>query len=63
MLPNQKRKKAEQEEKENAGKSQLEKIEDKLKSRQQKLTEQHEKDKKAIQNLVLSEVEIKKTRL
>ena len=55
-----KRKKAEQEEKENAGKSQLEKIEDKLKSRQQKLTEQHEKDKKAIQNLVLSEVEIKK---
>ena len=56
-----KRKKAEQEEKENAGKSQLEKIEDKLKSRQQKLTEQHEKDKKAIQNLVLSEVENKKT--
>lgn len=55
-----KRKKAEQEEKENAGKSQLEKIEDKLKSRQQKLTEQHEKDKKAIQNLVLSEVEVKK---
>ena len=55
-----KRKKAEQEEKENAGKAQLEKIEDKLKSRQQKLTEQHEKDKKAIQNLVLSEVEIKK---
>lgn len=54
------RKKAEQEEKEKAGKSQLEKIEDKLKSRQQKLTEQHEKDKKAIQNLVLSEVEIKK---
>ena len=55
-----KRQKAEQEEKENAGKSQLEKIEDKLKSRQQKLTEQHEKDKKSIQNLVLSEVEIKK---
>ena len=55
-----KRKKAEQEEKENAGKAQLEKIEDKLKSRQQKLTEQHEKDKKAIKNLVLSEVEIKK---
>lgn len=55
-----KRKKAEQEEKENAGKSQLEKIEDKLKSRRQKLTEQHEKDKKAIKNLVLSEVEIKK---
>lgn len=54
------RKKAEQEEKEKAGKAQLEKIEDKLKSRQQKLTEQHEKDKKAIQNLVLSEVEIKK---
>lgn len=55
-----KRNKAEQEEKENAGKAQLEKIEDKLKSRKQKLTEQHEKDKKAIQNLVLSEVEIKK---
>ena len=54
------RKKAEKEEKEKAGKAQLEKIEDKLKSRQQKLTEQHEKDKKAIQNLVLSEVEIKK---
>ena len=54
------RKKAEKEEKEKAGKAQLEKIEDKLKSRQQKLTEQHEKDKQAIKNLVLSEVEIKK---
>ena len=41
------RKKAEKEEKEKAGKAQLEKIEDKLKSRQQKLTEQHEKDKKS----------------
>ena len=54
------RKKAEKEEKEKAGKAQLEKIEDKLKSRQQKLTEQHEKDKQAIKNLVLNEVEIKK---
>ena len=55
-----KRNKAEQEEKENAGKAQLEKIEDKLKSRKQKLTEQLEIDQKAINNLQLSKEEIEK---
>lgn len=55
-----KRKKAEQEEKENAGKAQLGKIEDKLKSRSKKLTDQYEKDKKALENLVLSEEEIRR---
>lgn len=54
------RKKAEQEEKEKAGKAQLEKIEDKLKSRKQKLTEQLEIDQKAINNLELSKEEIEK---
>ena len=54
------RKKAEQEEKEKAGKAQLEKIEDKLKSRKQKLTEQLEIDQKAINNLKLSKEEIEK---
>lgn len=55
-----KRKKAEQDEKENAGKAQLEKIEDKLKSRSEKLKSQYEKDKKDLENLVLSEEEIRR---
>ncbi|WP_257824167.1 phage tail length tape measure family protein [Aggregatibacter actinomycetemcomitans] len=54
------RKKHEQQERETAGQSTLDKIEDRLKSRSDKLTAQYEKDKKALENLVLSEEEIRR---
>ena len=47
-------------EKETAGASTFSRIEDKLKSRSEKLTAQYEKDKKALENLVLSEEEIRR---
>lgn len=52
--------KHERSERETAGASTLGKIEDKLKSRSEKLTAQYEKDKKALKNLVLSEEEIRR---
>lgn len=47
-------------ERETAGASTFSRIEDKLKSRSEKLTAQYEKDKKALENLVLSEEEIRR---
>lgn len=57
---NEAREKHERTERETAGASTLGKIEDKLKSRSEKLTAQYEKDKKALENLVLSEEEIRR---
>lgn len=57
---NEAREKHERTERETAGASTLGKIEDKLKSRSEKLTAQYEKDKKALKNLVLSEEEIRR---
>ncbi|WP_281704146.1 phage tail length tape measure family protein [Aggregatibacter kilianii] len=54
------RKAHERNEKETAGASTFSRIEDKLKSRSEKLTAQYEKDKKALENLVLSEEEIRR---
>lgn len=54
------RKAHELKEKETAGASTFSRIEDKLKSRSEKLTAQYEKDKKALENLVLSEEEIRR---
>ena len=57
---NEAREKHERSERETAGASTLGKIEDKLKNRSEKLTAQYEKDKKALENLVLSEEEIRR---
>ena len=57
---NEAKEKHERSERETAGSSTLGKIEDKLKSRSEKLTAQYEKDKKALENLVLSEEEIRR---
>ena len=57
---NEAREKHERTERETAGSSTLGKIEDKLKSISEKLTAQYEKDKKALENLVLSEEEIRR---
>ena len=57
---NEAKEKHERSERETAGASTLGKIEDKLKSRSEKLTAQYEKDKKALENLVLSEEEIRR---
>lgn len=57
---NEAREKHERSERETAGASTLGKIEDKLKSRSEKLTAQYEKDKKNLENLVLSEEEIRR---
>lgn len=54
------RKAHEKTERETAGASTFSRIEDKLKSRSEKLTAQYEKDKKALENLVLSEEEIRR---
>ena len=52
--------KHERTERETAGASTFSRIEDKLKSRSEKLTAQYEKDKKALENLALSEEEIRR---
>ena len=57
---NEAREKHERTERETAGAATLGKIEDKLKGRSEKLTAQYEKDKKALENLVLSEEEIRR---
>lgn len=54
------RKAHEKTERETAGASTFSRIEDKLKSRSEKLKSQYEKDKKALENLVLSEEEIRR---
>lgn len=54
------RKAHEKTERETAGASTFNRIEDKLKSRSEKLKSQYEKDKKALENLVLSEEEIRR---
>ena len=52
--------KHERTERETAGASTFSRIEDKLKSRSEKLKSQYEKDKKALENLALSEEEIRR---
>lgn len=57
---NEAKEKHERTERETAGASTFSRIEDKLKSRSEKLKSQYEKDKKALENLVLSEEEIRR---
>ncbi|RDF03381.1 hypothetical protein DPV99_03700 [Aggregatibacter aphrophilus] len=57
---NEAKEKHERSERETAGVSTFSRIEDKLKSRSEKLKSQYEKDKKALENLVLSEEEIRR---